>query len=62
MFRIYFTNLEWHSQETFNDIQEALDYGISKGFDFRVESSDGIDIICAWSIISGTRWYANDPS
>lgn len=43
MFYIFFTNLGYYSQETFSELDQAIRYGRSKGFEFSVVSTgDGL--------------------
>lgn len=59
MFSIYFVNFQYYSSETFNTVDDAIDYGKEKGFDFRVDyQADGKSMpVAAWSIIRGLRWF-----
>jgi hypothetical protein len=36
MFQIYYTNFQYNADELFETIQEAIEFGKSKGFEFQV--------------------------
>lgn len=55
-FRVYFINFDYVLQQDFASLADALAVGKSKGFDFAVYH-DG-DLLAAWSIIGGTRYYS----
>jgi hypothetical protein len=54
-FRIYFINFDYFAQESFSTLDEAIKYGISKGFEFSVQK-DG-KLLAAWSILRGITRY-----
>lgn len=43
MFRVYLTNFGFCLQETFDNIDEAIQYGRNSGFEFQV--SNGSEIV-----------------
>lgn len=55
MFKVYFTNHQYHSQEQFNTFKAAKEYGKSRGFNFRIEYRGAI--VASWNIISGMKIY-----
>lgn len=46
---------------TFSDLEAALDYGRSVGFEFQVYQADG-QIAAVWTIFGGTTVYSRDAS
>jgi hypothetical protein len=50
-FKIYWTNHDYMSSEEFNTVEEAVEYGKSKGFEFSVQDDEGIR--ATWSPIRG---------
>lgn len=55
-YRVYFINHDYYMQQTFSSLADALQAGKSKGFDFAVHH-DG-ELLAAWSIIGGARYYS----
>lgn len=60
-FRVFWINSGYFSQESFADIESAISYGKSKGFEFTVweylpNEFDSI-LVASWSIFGGTRYY-----
>jgi hypothetical protein len=60
LYRVYFTNFGYYSQEKFNTLDSALEYGKSKCFEFQVthELADGWEcrrVVASWSPIGGLR-------
>lgn len=56
-YRVYFINHDYFMQQDFISLADALAAGKSKGFDFAVYH-DG-ELLAAWSIIGGTRYYSS---
>ena len=54
-YRVYFTNHDYYSQEEFSSLDEAIEYGKSKGFDFTVHY--GSHMLAGWSYIGGLKKY-----
>lgn len=44
MYSLYWTNHGYPSDEEFNSIGDAIDYGKSKGFDFSVLDANGANV------------------
>jgi hypothetical protein len=57
MFRCYLTNFGFYLQDDKDDLEEAIAYGKSKGFDFTVYRDD--EPVCSWSYFGGLRRYGN---
>jgi hypothetical protein len=58
-FKIFFINFGYYSQEDFSDLESAISYGKSKGFEFSVWEffNDATGLMCAsWSVFGGTRY------
>lgn len=55
MFKVYFINFLYYSQDTGATLDEALAIGKKAGFEFRVEHQG--EMVAFWSPISGTRYY-----
>jgi hypothetical protein len=53
-FRVYYINFDYYSQEEFESIEDAVAYGKTKCFEFRVDDPSG-NPVCAWSPIGGLR-------
>lgn len=53
MFRVYFTNFFYFSQEEFSSLAEAKAYGIGKTFEFSVW--EGEEMRGFWSFFGGWR-------
>jgi hypothetical protein len=56
MFKVYWTNHGYFSQNEFATLDDAIDYGKSKCFDFQVTAPDGV-IAASWSVFGGLRLY-----
>lgn len=57
-YRVWLINFGWYLEESFNDLDSAIFYGKSKGYDFRVDRDE--TPICAWSIIGGLRYFSKE--
>ncbi len=44
MYHVFYTNMGFKSEETFDSIAEALGYGKSKGFEFSVLDVNGATV------------------
>lgn len=55
MYKVFWINFGYHSLETFAILDQAIEYGKSKGFEFRIDQDS--KIIYSWSpITGGRRW------
>jgi hypothetical protein len=54
-YKIWLVNFGWYSSETFSDLSKAIEYGISKCFEFRVDQ--GSKYICSWTFFGGVRYF-----
>jgi hypothetical protein len=55
MFKVYFINFWYYSDQTGATLDEALAIGKKAGFEFAVHHND--QVVAAWSPIGGTRYY-----
>lgn len=53
MFRVYFLNFDYCSQDTFDTLEAAITHGISKGFEFSIIEQGRS--VASWSPIGGLR-------
>lgn len=53
MFKIFFTNFGYYSQETFDNLDAAIAYGKDKFFEFQVVVNDAP--VYVWSVFGGGR-------
>lgn len=54
MYKIYYINFDYYSQEEFISFGAALAYGKSKSFEFRIDAKDGTPL-ASYSPIGGFR-------
>ncbi len=55
MFKIFWTNMGYYSQEEFTTLDAAISYGKSKCFEFSVHQAG--EVLAAWSVFGGTRHF-----
>jgi hypothetical protein len=56
MFSVYYTNHFYSAAETFATMEQAVEYGKSKGFEFSVRQQGG-NVVAGWSPLYGLRRY-----
>jgi len=56
MFKVFWTNFGYYSQEEFSTLDSALDYIKSKCFEGAVHQNG--EVLAAWSVFGGTRHFA----
>lgn len=61
-FYVFYTNFGYVAGESFDTMEDALNYAKSKGFDAAILRSEGYpkhgaDIVASWGIFSGTTRY-----
>ena len=56
MYRIYWTNMDYSSQEKLHTVNDAIAYGKSKGFEFQVYDSKD-NLIASWRTFAGLRYW-----
>ena len=54
MFTVYYTNHGYSAQDTFSTVEQAVEYGKSKGFEFSVWSADK-NLMASWTVFGGLR-------
>lgn len=55
MFRVYFTNHGYFSQEQFETAEAAVEYGRRCGFEFSVWQGEAR--VASWTVFGGLRQY-----
>ena len=53
MYRVYFTNFDYYSQDEFSSLDEAVNYGSKCFFEFRIEKNT--EIVAFWSVFDGLK-------
>ncbi len=56
LYTVYYSNFGYYSQERFATVEDAIEYGKSKGFEFSV-GCDRQPLIYAWGPIKSGHWY-----
>lgn len=55
MFRVYFTNFQYYSQNEGKTLEEAIQIAKQAGFDACIVQNG--NIVATWSILGGTKLY-----
>jgi hypothetical protein len=63
MYQVYYTNFDYYAAPEFRTVDDALDYGKARGFEFAVhrcyrsEQPHNDTVVAAWNPITGTEQY-----
>jgi hypothetical protein len=58
MYTVHFTNFGYRSSKEFDSVDEAVQFGKDKGFEFNVQN--GSLVVASWSPIGGLRFITKE--
>lgn len=63
MFKVWYLNFQTFSLEEFDNVNDAIEYGKRKGFDFCiVDSANDNDWVYSWCPFRGGRWFTEQEA